>query len=164
MVVALVLLAVFVAVACFVFRFPSHLRTIEDVSMVPTIEQRQTVYVQDAEQINASDVVMYKDLSGNIQFRRVIAVPGEWIGVTDDNQIALSNQAMAKGNIVQREGGDAVIAACTQLPENTYFVLGDAESVTKKSLKDSDNFVLADQVEGRATFKVWPLTNFGPIS
>jgi len=159
---AIVLVAVLLAI--FVFRIPEQLRTVETSSMEPTVSFGQTVMVQDCETPHSGDVVMYRTSSGETQIRRIIACPGEWLGVTDDNQITLSENVIAEGATVERENGNATVVACTYLPEHTYFLLGDAEPITSTVLENPDYSTLTDDITCRVAFKVWPLPNVGPMN
>ena len=158
-----VLAIVVVLLACFVFKVPDRLHTVETGSMEPTLAPGQTVLMQDFETPHSNDVVMYRTSSGETQIRRIIACPGEWLGVTDDDQMVLSESAIAEGVSVERESGTTTIIACTYLPERTYFLLGDAEPITSTVLENPDLLTSDEEIQGRIAFKAWPPFSIGPV-
>ena len=158
-----VLLIACAVIACLVLQIPSRMQVVETAAMEPAIGQGATVLMQANEDLGAGDVVKYRTLAGETRFGRIIGCPGEWVGITNRNQVALSNEVMAEGSVVQRSDGDATIISCTLLPALTYFVLADADPITDTTLENPDYFILSSQIEGRAIFKMWPPASIGPV-
>jgi signal peptidase I len=91
--------------------------------------------------------------------KRVIGVPGDEVDIRDGkvylNGLEL-DEPYAKGLTYQREFPFPV-----KVPEGKYIVLGDNREVSK----DSRTFGLIDrrQVEGKASFRFWPLNKIGVL-
>lgn len=157
----LVALVAFIVAALLVLKVPTSLYGMADASMSPTLERGQTVYVMTETDVGIGEVAMYSSLSGQTKFGRIIAGPGEWVGVTDDEQIAVSDTKLSMGAVIDRGDSTASIVSFVELPDDTYFVLGDAEKPDKETLATPDNFITPGQIIGKAVFKVWPLPNIG---
>ena len=165
--VLLVLLALLVAAvvaAVVVLRIPGSLYTANSDAMAPVIVKGQTVITQQAGIPSSGDVVVYRDSSGAVQFARVVAVAGEWVNVSSDDKIAVSNAAL-EGSTAEgvAENGSSIIAS-RQVPRGSCFVMTDADSDPLDALYQADSFVAYDKVLGRAWFRVWPITSMGSVS
>lgn len=109
---------------------------------------------------DVSDV--FKPIEGKTNIRlvkRVIGVPGDEVDIRDGKVYLNGTQldeAYAKGETYQREFSFPI-----KVPEGKYIVLGDNREVSK----DSRTFGLIDrrQVEGRATFRFWPINKIGVL-
>ncbi|HOA54287.1 MAG: signal peptidase I [Acetivibrionales bacterium] len=91
--------------------------------------------------------------------KRVIGTPGDEVDIRD-GKVYVNGKELAeeyaRGVTFQREQPLPV-----RLKENEYFVLGDNREVSK----DSRTFGAIDrsQIEGKAVFRFWPLSEFGPL-
>lgn len=165
--VLLVLLALLVAAvvaAVVVLRIPGSLYTANSDVMAPVVVKGQTVITQPVGIPSSGDVIVYRDSSGAVQFARVVAVAGEWVNVSSDDKIVVSNAAL-DGNAAEgvAENGSSIIAS-RQIPRGSCFVMTDAESEALDALYREDSFIAYNNVLGRAWFRVWPITSMGPVS
>ena len=160
LVVLLVALAIAVAV---MFNVTHSLKMVQSATMEPTLVQGQVVYVQDPKDIQAGDVVVVKQLSGGDIFTRIMACPGEWVGVTDNNQLAVSDQEIIKGALVERGDSSGTITLALQLPESTYIVASDDTAISEDLLLSSQSYIVTEQIVDKVLYKVWPLTEIGSV-
>ena len=98
--------------------------------------------------------------------KRIIGLPGETITIVNGVVYA----ADINGNTIQLE--DKFITACNptgnfgpyQVPENSYFVLGDnRESSLDSRYWVTTNYVDRDLIIGKVKFRYYPFNNFGKL-
>lgn len=121
------------------------------------------------------DIIVFEHQEGSFGFKylpfpnpgevdyikRVIAVPGDTVDITDDNRVIVNGveleEPYAKG-YTARNGSSFPIT----VPPNKLFVLGD----NREYSSDSREIGLVDfeKVRGRAVLRIFPLDAFGRIS
>lgn len=101
--------------------------------------------------------------------KRVIGLPGDEIDIVeneDDEEIYdlyvngelveepfLGEPMMTKGNIEYP----------FEVPENSYFVMGDNRNASTDSRKESVGAIAKENLEGKVIFRLFPFSEFGPI-
>jgi signal peptidase I len=106
------------------------------------------------------DILKPPERKTNIRMvKRVIGIPGDDVDIYEGKVYVNGkelDEKYTKGVTFQREQPMPV-----RLKENEYFVLGDNREVSK----DSRTFGTIDrsQIEGKAVYRFWPLSGFGPL-
>ena len=164
--VALVILAALIIAAgvAFVVLSGATPHTVSDSSMAPVLSEGEHVITVNAREIRTGSVVAYHDENGDVQFGRVVAEPGDWVSVGADGTVAVSEEALSVDSAknVFGTGYDSVTTRI--VPDDSYYVLGDAEDATVAGLSNASDFVSDDQVVGEALAKVWPITSVSLVS
>lgn len=155
-----VVLAIAAGIAALVSIVPNSLQTVTSNDMAPVLERGQTVLMERTSTPSQDDIVFYNDGNGEVQVRRVVATSGAWANVASDGTLAVSDTPPQDADSDQKS--DAAIAL-RQVPEGSCFVMTDSESSAIEALYQAENYIPNDKIIGRATFKVWPLTNLGPV-
>ena len=94
--------------------------------------------------------------------KRVIALPGEHVKIQNGkvyiNGEELEEDYLSSSVRTEAEGG---LLVDFTVPEGTVFAMGDNRSVSA----DCRRFgcIPLEKVEGRVTYRIWPLTKFGAI-
>jgi signal peptidase I len=149
LVVLLFLLAIFITLGSF---------TVEGYSMEPTIYDGQGVmkfrvaYWFGSPQ--RGDVITFdhpQEERGLI--KRVIALPGEWVQVTKD-YVYINGEPLEEPYI---KGENRPVYPRTQVPEDSYFVMGDNRSHSTDSRVWG--MVPRENITGRAWLVYWPLSD-----
>ena len=161
-VLAVIIAALAIAVVV-MFNVTHSLKTVQSATMEPTLSQGQVVYVQDPQDIQAGDVVVIKQLSGGDIFTRIMACPGEWVGVTDNNQLAVSDKEITKGALLERGDSSGTITLALQLPESTYIGASDDTAISEDLLLSSQSYIVTEQIVNKVLFKVWPPFDIGSM-
>ncbi|MBQ9042347.1 MAG: signal peptidase I [Eggerthellaceae bacterium] len=165
--VALVVFVVILVVALIVaavFVFGVSARAVDDSRMEPALSQGQHVIMVNARDLSSGTVIAYHDNTGELQFGRIVAGPGDWVSVDKQGTVAVSNSALSADSAANVFGSNASSITTREIPESKYYVLGDAESATTSGLTSEADLVSGDQVVGQAVAKVWPITSVGLVA
>lgn len=110
------------------------------------------------------DIVILRPPTSNSQdfIKRIIALPGERLLIRDGivyiNGHRLDEPYLPEEwTVFNNYGGDNGIV----IPANEYFVMGD----NRNKSQDSRSFgpIGIDRIDGKAWFRIWPLSDFGNI-
>ncbi len=98
--------------------------------------------------------------------KRVIALPGEKVSLTENDQVLVNNQILIEPYLpegTQTYGGAFLETGETvTVPEDQYFVLGDNRSHSSDS-RDW-GFVPKENIIGKAWLRYWPLNRAGSVT
>lgn len=162
--VVIAILLVVAAAAAAIFAFGVTARTVNDSDMEPVMSEGQSVLTVNAGEIRSGAVVAFHDDGEELRFGRVVAEPGDWVSVSPDGTVAVSDGALSAESAANVFGANAGSVTARAVPDNAYYVLGDAEDATVNGLTSEADFVNADQVVGQALVKVWPITSVGLVA
>lgn len=138
-----------------VFRIYGH-------SMSPTLQNGEIVVSLKGSRVEAGDVVAF--YCGNkILIKRVIAETGDWIDIEDDGTVYVNNEPLDEPYISEKALGECNIKLPYQVPGERVFLMGDNRSVSLDSRSTAVGSVSDEQIIGKVTFRIWPLTKFGKI-
>jgi signal peptidase I len=90
--------------------------------------------------------------------KRVIALPGEWVEVTRDH-VYINDEPLEEP---YTQGKNHPTYRRTQVPENSYFVMGDNRSHSTDSR--SWGMLPRENITGKAWLIYWPLSDWHVIS
>lgn len=153
--IAAVLVALIVAIVL-VFRVPQSLREVTTSEMDPALSKGQVVMTERVEAPSSGDVVVYRGASGDERFGRVLAVSGEWVNISSDGSIVISEVSLegSESSEVVKAGQRIVVSR--QVPSASCFV------VTDKAVGSDDLIVALDSpvgyrsIVGRVAYRIWP--------
>ena len=131
-------------------------------SMTPTLEEGDIVISLKSQDYEHGDIVAFY-YNNKILIKRVIASPGEWVGIEEDGTVYVNGDAKEEPYISGKALGDCDIELPYQVPESRIFVMGDHRSVSVDSRNSSVGCIAEEQIVGKIVFRVWPLEQFGVI-
>ena len=141
---------------------------VQETSMEPTVEPRDYLLMSRQAyrfgQLDYGDIVIFRsDLKldaehNKLLIKRVIGLPGDTIAV-HDGEVYLNGEQLNEPYIA--EGGTPGFVEETTLGDGEVFVMGDHREVSV----DSRSFgpIPQDVIVGKAVFRLWPFSGFGPL-
>lgn len=131
-------------------------------SMSPTLQEGQVLMASKGHDFKTGDVIAFY-YNNKILVKRVIAMPGDWVNISDDGTVYVNDIAIDEPYLKEKALGDCNIELPYQVLESKIFVMGDNRSVSLDSRNTAIGCVSEEQVVGKITFAIWPLSKIGKI-
>lgn len=131
-------------------------------SMTPTLEEGQFVVSIKGLDFQCGDLVSFY-IGNKLLVKRVIASPGQWVDIHEDGSVYVDDQRLEEPYVDELALGQCDIELPYQVPESSYFLMGDHRESSVDSRSSSVGCVSKDQIVGKIVFCVWPLESFGTI-
>lgn len=131
-------------------------------SMSPTLQEGQVLMASKGHDFKTGDVIAFY-YNNKILVKRVIAMPGDWVNISEDGTVYVNDIAIDEPYLNEKALGDCNIELPYQVPESKIFVMGDNRSVSLDSRNTAIGCVSEEQVVGRIAFAIWPLSKIGKI-
>ena len=132
-------------------------------SMTPTLNEGEIVVTVKGGGIHTGDVTgLY--VGNRLLVKRIIAGPGQWVNITEDGTVIVDGEALDEPYIEDKALGDCNIELPYQVPDGRFFVMGDHRSTSVDSRHSTVGCIAEEDIVGRIVFRVWPLSQFGPVS
>lgn len=129
-------------------------------SMTPTLEEGQIVVSVKAENLEAVDIVAFY-YGNKVLIKRYIAGPGTWVNILEDGTVVLNDQVLEEPYLTEKALGICDLEFPYQVPENSYFLLGDHRETSVDSRHSSVGCISQEEMVGKIIFRVWPMEVFG---
>lgn len=131
-------------------------------SMTPTLSEGQFVLSLKGAKFQQGDLVSFY-IGNKLLVKRVIAVPGDWINIKEDGTVFVNDEELIEPYVRGKALGQCDIELPYQVPESSYFLLGDHRETSVDSRNSAVGCITDEQVVGKIVFCVWPLEAIGAI-
>lgn len=131
-------------------------------SMTPTLSEGQFVLSLKGAKFQQGDLVSFY-IGNKLLVKRVIAVPGDWINIKEDGTVFVNDEELIEPYVQGKALGQCDIELPYQVPESSYFLLGDHRETSVDSRNSAVGCITDEQVVGKIVFCVWPLEAIGAI-
>lgn len=131
-------------------------------SMSPTLVDGQIVINVKNARFEPGDVAAF--YHGNkLLIKRYIAGPGDWVDIDADGSVSVNGSPLEEPYLTEKAYGETNIQLPYQVPDERYFPMGDNRSVSVDSRNTTVGCISRDQIVGKVIFRIWPLSEFGPV-
>lgn len=131
-------------------------------SMVPTLADGQIVISVKTSDFKPGDIAAF--YHGNkLLIKRYIAGPADWVNIDAAGNVSINGTPLDEPYIVQKSFGETNIQLPYQVPDERYFLMGDNRDLSIDSRNTAVGCIAADQIVGKVIFRIWPLSDFGPV-
>ena len=131
-------------------------------SMVPTLEDGQIVISVKTSNFQSGDIVAF--YHGNkLLIKRFIAGSSDWVNIDEDGNVSVNGEQLDEPYLTEKAFGNTNIELPYQVPDQRFFLMGDNRDVSIDSRNTAVGCVAADQIVGKVVFRIWPLSEFGPV-
>lgn len=131
-------------------------------SMTPTLQEGQIVVSVKVDEMKAGDIVAFY-YGNKVLIKRYIAGPGTWVDIQEDGTVLLNGTVLEEPYLTEKALGICDLEFPYQVPEGTYFLMGDQRETSVDSRHSSVGCITTEQVVGKIIFRVWPMETFGRV-
>ena len=131
-------------------------------SMVPTLKDGQIVVCVKSPDFRQGDITAF--YHGNkLLIKRYIAGPSDWVNIDEFGNVFVNGRELDEPYLTEKSLGQTNIELPYQVPDERFFLMGDNRDVSVDSRNTAVGCVAEDQIVGKVVFRIWPLSEFGPV-
>lgn len=131
-------------------------------SMQPMFEEGQIVVAIKNSNMETGNVVAFY-YGNKVLLKRVIAGPGSWVDIDEDGNVYVDGELIDEPYIMEKSLGITDLEYPYQVPENSWFLMGDNRDTSVDSRSSTVGCVSEDSIIGKVIFRIWPFDVFGII-
>ena len=131
-------------------------------SMTPLLSEGDVVVSLKTRNIQRGDVVSFY-YSNRILVKRVIGLPLDKISMDEDGNVYVNGKYLEEPYLLEKALGECDIEFPYQVPELSYFVIGDHRETSVDSRTSAVGCVSQDEIVGKIVFTVWPFKRIGRV-
>ncbi|MBE7066480.1 MAG: signal peptidase I [Ruminococcaceae bacterium] len=151
---ALVLVA---AVAVLIATLILPVLQISGTSMEPTLNNGEIVVLLKTNKLQRGDLCGFS-YSNKILIKRVIGLPGDTIIIDEAGTVFVNGEELDEPYVSDKSLGECDIEFPYEVPEGTYFLLGDHRETSIDSRNTVIGCIEKEQIVGKLFLRIWPLS------
>ena len=131
-------------------------------SMTPSLYEGDIVVSLKTTDFERGDIISFY-YNNKILVKRVIAFEGEWVNIDEEGNVYVDGRQLDEPYIDEKALGECDIKLPYQVPDGRLFVMGDHRATSADSRSTTVGCVMEEQIVGRIVYRVWPVSEFGPV-
>lgn len=155
-------LVVVAAIAVLVTTLFLPILQISGDSMSPTLEHDEIVILIKAKDFDRGDLIGFY-YQGKILLKRVIALPGDEVAIDGEGNVYINGNLLEEPYVTDKGLGDCDLTFPYEVPETSYFALGDQRSNSVDSRNSVIGAISQEDIIGKVFLRVWPLSEMGLV-
>lgn len=131
-------------------------------SMTPTLREGEIVVSVKDQELEPGNIVAFY-YGNKVLVKRYIAGAGSWVDIQEDGTVVVNGNVLEEPYISEKAFGICDLELPYQVPEGTYFLMGDERNTSVDSRHSTVGCITQEDMVGRIVFRVWPLADFGQV-
>ena len=131
-------------------------------SMTPTLQEGEIVVSIKVNEMEPGDIVAFY-YGNKVLIKRYIAGPGSWVDIQEDGTVTVDGAVLEEPYLTEKSFGICDLELPYQVPDDTYFLMGDHRETSVDSRHTSVGCIAQDQIVGKIVYRVWPMESFGIV-
>lgn len=132
-------------------------------SMSPTLQEGEIVVSVKVEDMKPGDIVAFY-YGNKVLIKRYIAGAGSWIDIQADGTVLVDGNVLEEPYLQEKHFGICDLEFPYQVPEGTYFLMGDHRETSVDSRHSSVGCISGEDIVGKIVYRVWPMEVFGTVN
>lgn len=125
-------------------------------SMEPTLIEGNIVLCIKKSKFKSGDIIVFY-YNNHILVKRIIGLPGDWIDIDSEGNVFVNDKILKEPYIKEKTIGEYDIELPYQVPEESYFIMGDERESSIDSRNSLIGTISQEEIMGKVIFKVWPI-------
>lgn len=150
-------LIVVAAVAALIATLVFPVLQIAGTSMEPSLHDGDIVMLVKTDRLETGDLCAFY-YSNKILIKRIIAGPGDYLWIDGEGTVFLNGEPLDEPYVEEKALGECDVEFPYQVPENSYFMMGDHRETSIDSRSSLIGCISEDQIVGKIWCKIWPLS------
>lgn len=122
--------------------------------MAPNLNRGDLVAAVKGQDWEQGDIILFR-YHNKILVKRLIAGEGSEVNIASDGSVYVDGSLLPEFYLPEKSLGTCTVELPCTVPEESYFVLGDARTVSADSRSGQIGFVQKGQVIGKVAFRLW---------
>lgn len=132
-------------------------------SMSPTLQEGQIVVSVKVDDMEPGDIVAFY-YGNKVLIKRYIAGSGSWVDIQADGTVLVDGEILEEPYLQEKHFGICDLEFPYQVPEGTYFLMGDHRETSVDSRHSSVGCISGEEIVGKIVYRVWPMEVFGTVN
>ena len=153
-----------IAVSCIIFFLSHSFRVVSGESMEPTLHSGDRLVIAKPEKVERFSLITFDAHESNKEYvKRVIGLPGDGLMIGTNTVSIIPGNDPSLGEYIFQidETVTDDLTGLREIPEDQYFVIGDNLANSRDSR--TIGLIHKEDIDGIASFRFYPLKNFGPV-
>lgn len=157
-------LIVTAAVAALIATLILPVLQIYGTSMTPTLTEGDIVLSLKTNNLKRGDIICFY-YSNRILVKRVIGLPLDTINIDENGNIYINDEKepLDEPYISEKALGECDLNFPIQVPEGSYFVVGDHRETSVDSRSSTVGCIPKEEIVGKIVFDIWPIKHWGKV-
>ncbi len=131
-------------------------------SMNPTLVDGEIIVLLKIKNLKPGDLCSFT-WNNRTLIKRIIAGPGDWVVIDEEGRVTVNDVPMDEPYVSEPGLGECDIEFPYQVPEDSYFAMGDKRSSSIDSRSTVIGCIHKDQIIGQVWLRVYPVKRIGLV-
>jgi signal peptidase I len=124
-------------------------------SMEPGLNDGDLILLTRTHDLRSGDLVSFK-WSDKTLLKRVIACSGDWVMIDESGRVYVNGKLLDEPYVSEFRLGESDVSYPLQVPDGSYFVMGDERTSSLDSRSSHVGCVEYDRIIGKGAVRIWP--------